>query len=459
MRFMKPRLAALLSISVLTLVGCSTVEEMPEPTPTAEEIVDKDFTGQVNLISDPAEVCKLQEDSRNRKPGDKVQDYSGQLEIRGRYAGNATAFPFAPTALPVSGIIDVALVYVDWSDAPGSQEDFDYYQQQVKMFHDFYWMVSEHKLDLRITSSNQWFRIPGTYKDFTLTEQEEAQRGEAPKKQVFYDAAVATSDSMVDFTGIDLVLFAIPTNPSIFFEGGPHEFNYDFNGQLNTNEGKIYNIAAAGDYFLNSSDTEPPWVYYVHETGHMIGIPHQSNEDIQSETRIYIQNPINGYEIMANQGGAVRTMTAWLRWLAGWLTDDQVTCVDSKSVTDGLFQLDPINLVGGAKKAIVIRLSETMAIVVESRRFDEYFDRKTANSKDGLVVYTVDATKGSAQANQTLLSPRDITEYLVEPSWRSQDELDAIFFEGDKVEFEGLTIEAHYVGSKFDVVRVYKATS
>jgi hypothetical protein len=255
------------------------------------------------------------------------------------------------------------------------------------------------------------------------------------------------------------VIFAIPTDPSIFMSGGPHEFNTDHNGNLNTKEGKIYNIAAAGDYFLNSDGTEPPWVYYVHESGHMMGIPHQANEEIQNENRIWIQNPMNGYEIMANQGGAVRTINAWLRWLPGWLEDDQVICLTPELVTDDLFQLTHLNEVGLGKEALVIKLSETMAVAVESRRFDEYFDRPSSNSKDGLVVYTVDTTKASAQANQTLLSPRDITVYLREPMWRSQEELDVMFFQDDKVEIEGLVIEAHYIGSDKDVVRVYKATS
>ena len=418
-------------------------------------IKSPDRSDVANQLSMDAEICKIQENSRVRKIGDPVFDFVGEKEIRGRYTGNATAFPFAPTALPVKGEINVNLVFVDFADLAGTKADYDYYVSQVKMFEDFYWMVSENKLKMNVTSSSSWFRIPASYKSFTTTPEEEAQRGEAPKKQVFYDAAIAASDAGTDFSKTDIVFFAVPRAKSVFSQG-PHEFNFDWNGYLKTAEGDIYDTATAGDWFLKSGEDEPPWVYYVHEVGHIIGIPHQANEDVKNERRLWIQNPINGYEIMANQGGASRTMTSWLRWLAGWLDDDQIACVTKESITDDYFELKPINTVSGDVESVVIKLSDTKVVVVESRRFDPYFDRKTKNNKNGLLVYTVDATKGSAQGNQVLLSPRDITKYIEEPMWRTSQELDAMFFQGDSVVVDGLKIQAFKVGGNSDLVRVTK---
>jgi M6 family metalloprotease-like protein len=415
-----------------------------------------DMSGVSNRVTLDSSICKIEENSRARKIGDPVPNFLGEADIRGRYKGNATAFPFAPTALPIMGEIDVALIYVDWADNPGNKIDYDYYQEQVKFFDDFYWMASENKLEMKVQTSDKWFRIDGSYEDFTLTFEEEAQRGEAPKKQVFYDAAVAASDPEFDFTDIEIVFFAFPRGKSVFFHGGPHEFNFDWNGYLRTEERDIYDTTAPGDWFLNSGGDEPPWVNYVHEVGHMLGIPHQANEDNQREDRLWLQNPINGYEIMANQGGATRTMSSWLRWLAGWLDDEQVACTTKATIEDEFYELTPINNVSGEKELLIIKLSDTKALVVESRRFDTYFDRPSPNNKNGLLVYTVDATKGSAQGNQALLSPRDITKYLVEPMWRTSSELDAMFFQGDSVVFEGIKIEAYSIGKNSDVVRVTK---
>lgn len=419
------------------------------------------FQSESVLVANPALVspsqCKILENNQYRKPSDAIQNFTGLASIQGLYSGNATAFPFNPTVLPIKGSIDVAFIYVEWDDLRGTTSDYNYYQKQINMFKDLYWMVSENKLDMRIQSSKTWFRIPGSYKQHTLTFEQEAQSGYAPRKQAFYDAAVAASDPETNFKDIEIVFFAIPRAKSVFFHGGPHEFNWIHNGYLNTKERKIYDIAAAGDWFLKNDTFEPPWVYYVHEVGHMIGIPHQANEEVKDGRIKELSNPINGYEIMANQGGATRTMSSWLRWLAGWLEDEQVACATKDSITDNYFELHPINRVKGEVESLVIRLNDKKAVVVESRRFDEYFDRRTKNSKDGLIVYTVDASKGSAQGNQALLSPRDIKKYISEPTWRDGYELDAFFFQGDKVTIDGLTIEAHLIGQSSDIVRVYKA--
>jgi M6 family metalloprotease-like protein len=394
------------------------------------------------------EQCKLQENSYWRNGVGKP--YSG-------YTGNATAFPFNPTKLPVTGEINVHFVYVDWSDLPGTKKDYNYYKKQVKMFQNFYWMASERKLKMTTTLSKSWFRMTGSYKEFTLTAEQESKRGPAPQKQKFYDAAIAASDKATDYSNADVVFFGIPRAKSVFLRGGPHEFNFDYNASLKTDEGEIFDTATAGDWFLKNDFYEPPWVYYVHETGHMLGIPHQSNEEVKDGRLLHLSSPLGGYDIMANQGGASRTISSWLRWLAGWLDDDQVICTSAEVITDNYFELSPINRVEGKVESLVIRLSDTKAAVVESRRFDKAFDRKTRNSKNGLLVYVVDATKSTAQGSQRLLSPRDITRYIPEPTWRYGSELDAVFFQGDSVVIDGVKIKAHRIGKGTDVVRVSKA--
>ncbi len=421
-------------------------QNSPKPAPPRPSRINQ------ALVS--PEICKIQENSRVRQPGAPVPTFEGEREIMGRYAANATAFPFAPTALNVKGDLNVAFIYLDWDDLPGTQVDYDYYSHHAQMFADFFWMASEHKLKINVNKTSTWHRIEGSYRDFVMNVDEEAQQGFTPKKQAFYDAAAKASDPYVDFTNVDIVLFAIPRAQSVFYDGGPHEFNFIWNGYLKTNEGTIYDIAAAGDWFLSNHWIEPPWAYYVHEVGHMIGIPHQANEDEKDGSQLVLNNPLNGYDIMANQGGASRTITAWLRWLAGWLDDSQIACVTKGSITENYYEIVPINQVTGQLEAVVIRLSATKVVVIESRRFDPYFDRMTRNSKDGLIVYLVDATKAAAQGNQSLLSPRDITKLIEEPTWRTAFEIDAMFFQGDSIIVDGIKIEAHTIGESADIVRL-----
>ena len=60
----------------------------------------QDMSGLANRVTLDANMCKIEENSRARKIGDPVPNFIGEAEIEGRYKGNATAFPFAPTSLP-----------------------------------------------------------------------------------------------------------------------------------------------------------------------------------------------------------------------------------------------------------------------------------------------------------------------------------------------------------------------
>jgi M6 family metalloprotease-like protein len=370
---------------------------------------------------------------------------------------NATAFPFRPTGMKNIGKLNLAIVYVDWADSPGTVEDYKFYQDQTKILKDFYWMVSENSLELNLTFSNKWFRINGSYKDFVTLSEDEAQTGPAPKKQKFYDAAVAASDSQTNYAGIDMVIFAIPKGKKVFAEG-LHEFNWLYNGYLKTAEGNIFDIVVAGDSYLIPTHL-PPWVLFAHEMGHMIGTPHQADETSkgrQSSLK-HLQNPLGGWDIMSTQYGSSRTMTSWLRWVAGWLKDEQVLCATKEAITDNYYELSPVNKINAGVESLVIKLNESKVLVVESRRFDPSFDIDTGNSKDGVLIYIVDALLGTGEGNQRLLSPRDLSNYIYEEKlWWDWREIDAILFQGDSVLYEGLRIEVFYSGADSDIVKVSK---
>ena len=458
---------ALLSAIALMLAGCSAASEelSPEVVETRDSSVAPEETSietaeplasfELSSLSEDPELCKLVEDSRMRYPGMENPDFYGEAEIRGRYNGNATAFPFAPTVLPVTGELNAVMVMVDWEDLPGDSTEYDFYKLNADLLSEFYYMASEGKLTFNVTMTDSWLRIPGSYEDLAMTVEEEGQRFDGrPKKQALYDAVVAVSDELIDYSEVDIVLPAWPRGKTISRQG-PHEFNFDWNAAMYTDEKTIYDIAGAGDWHINHTEySAGPWLYYVHEIGHMIGIQHIPNEDAGDDAPRWIRNPIDGFDIMGNQDGAIKTISSWLRWLAGWLDDDQVICVTEDSIVDEYFKLQPLNDISGDHESLVIRLDEKTAIVVESRRFDERFDREIPHSRDGLLVYIVDATKASAQGSMSVLSPRDITKFVEVMHWRSGQELDGNFCQGDSVDVSWLTIEAAAIQDGGDYVRV-----
>jgi len=460
-----------LLISTSLLGGCaSAVQTEGTPAPSQSSQVPKTQapepeplpTFELSSLNENPDVCKIREDSRIYSPEDPVVDFSGLDEIRGKYKGNATAFPFRPTTLPTFGELNVAVVPVDWSDAAGSQQELDFYESQANIFADFWYMVSEGNLSVRIQMPNAWQRIPGSVDDFRMTREDEGQRyNERPKKQLLYDAITAASDDVIDYSSIDIVLPVWPLEKTVSEWGGPHEFNFDWNAAMYTDEKTIYDIAGAGDWFLDHIDYGGPWFYYVHEVGHMLGFVHLPDEDglysdLDWQESWWLQNGTSGLDVMGNQDGGVKTIGSWLRWLAGWLDDSQVICVTEDSIVDEFFELNHLNDISGGVESLVIKLSETQVIVVESRRWDERFDRPIVHSRDGVFAYVVTSTRGASQNSQQMISPRKIQDWVEVNHWRGSQEIDGTFCEGDVANVSNLRIEAVSLQDGKDYVRVTK---
>lgn len=470
------KLIAIVITAVLPLVGCSIAPDQEEVTLEVEgsqetEAVVEETTApepdplptfELSALREDPEVCKVKEDSRIYAPGDPVVDFSAFDEIRGKYKGNATAFPFRPTTLPTFGELNVAVVPVDWSDSVGSQEELDFYRSQAQTFADFWFMASEGNLSVQIHMPDEWQRISGSVEDFRMTQEEEGQRyDERPKKQALYDAITDASDEAMDYSSIDIVLPVWPLDKTVSEWGGPHEFNFDWNAAMYTDEKTIYDIAGAGDWFLDHIDYGGPWFYYVHEVGHMLGFVHLPDEDglyneLDWKESWWLQNGTSGLDVMGNQDGAVKTIGSWLRWLAGWLDDSQVICVTEDSIVDEYFELNHLNDISGGVESLIIKLSETQVVVVESRRWDERFDRPIVHSRDGIFAYVVTATKGASQNSQQMISPRSIQDWVEVNHWRGSQEIDGTFCEGDAANVSNLRIEAVSLQDGKDYVRVTK---
>lgn len=471
--FMRKSLALLISVGLLS--GCATAIETDDgqaaspsqsaETPQSEAPETEPVpTFQLSSLGEDPETCKIKETSRNFSPGDPVIDFAGLDEIKGgMYRGNATAFPFRPTTLPTFGKLNVTVIPVDWPDAPGTENEWEFYSDQVQKFADFWFMASEGNLEVNVTMPEKWFRMPGFSSDFFMTAEDEGQRYDfRPKKQALYDAVVETSDSEIDYSETHVALIAWPKSAKVSEDGGPHEFNFDWNAAMYTDEGPIFDIMSAGSRFLDNVEYQGPWHYYVHEVGHMLGIVHLPDEDGVLEQNFefnqfwWQKNGTSGLDVMGNQDGAVKTIGAWLRWLVGWLDDSQVICITEDTVNDEYFELKHLNDVSESVEALVIRLSETQVVVIESRRWDERFDRPIVHSRDGVFAYVVTATKGAAQNSQLMLSPRNIQDWLEVDNWIGSEELDATFCEGDAANVSNLRIEAVSLQDGKDYVRVTK---
>ena len=200
---------------------------------------------------------------------------------------------------------------------------------------------------------------------------------------VIHRAALKIIDEKMDISSFSAMATLVTKGETLSQTGGlaspwsPGTFTFK-NGSFN-------NASLIGGG-LNIEDKNPElwrtrWLVVAHEIGHLFGF-----------TDLYMYNGefYKGYtpgpfDVMNYVGSWAPTFTAWNRWLMDWVVDNDIKCLD-KNNNDIEIKLTDINLDTGVK-AVVIRLSNTKVLVVESRKNNK-FDFLGPN--EGLFVYTVD---------------------------------------------------------------------
>jgi hypothetical protein len=144
--------------------------------------------------------------------------------------------------------------------------------------------------------------------------------------------------------------------------------------------------------------------------------------------------------------GAIE-LNVWNRYLLGWLADSQINCLNAADVNStGVTQLiNPIERINDLTKAVVVRLSSTKVLVIESRR-NEGFDVLNS-AQEGTLVYTVDMTIQSIQGGWKVQRRPGSTDLSLR---------DAALRLGDVITVEGLRIEIVGRDQNGDTVKISK---
>lgn len=145
---------------------------------------------------------------------------------------------------------------------------------------------------------------------------------------------------------------------------------------------------------------------------------------------------------MGNQDGYSRELSGWLRFLSGWMPDQDIYCKNSKLISKIEIDLFPVTSKESGVKLAILPLSNTKALLIESRR-ETKFSCKTSKPRNGVLVYALDLTLGHGQDFLIPVIPnnRNNMERPICNGSMSNSGLDILLYEGDKVNYDGLNIE------------------
>ena len=282
---------------------------------------------------------------------------------------NAKGFPFR-SLLPATGEVDIAIVPIDFRNAVGAGKPENMFGDDVEKIEEWAQFASSGALTYNVDLvSREWIRAPRGAEWYTHFEGGKSPSPDLQSRTQSLQELISTADDFYDFTDTEFVYFVFPYQAEQQF-GTAVYLNYKV--RIETKDGPV-DLTAYGEMggYQNQSswDRSRIWEHVIHEILHYQGfIGH---------------GPVNGgnWNIMQNQFGASATVSGWEAFLAGWLSEDQVLCIEAEDI-DGAMALSLTSIdVGGSDAEIaIVKTSETEVIVIELRRSGKFSNFKGAFS-------------------------------------------------------------------------------
>jgi hypothetical protein len=396
----------------------------PTPAPTPISSPTPSITTSNTLASSPINLCEIKEDNNFRNTNGSV----------------IAGFPGKSTIIPKSGTVKLALIPIDWSDLPGESDWENRVRDQITLFNEYWRTISGNKVKFEWNIQKTWIRMPGVSRDYSVPYSEAM-----PDTTKFFEKVVPVVDAKFDFTGIDIVHFIAPKSQNIIPESTQvlHP-----QGMTNHPLKNVKAMTIVGKFFDQETmgELRTYWSYWAVETGHVFEFARLGNGRGSF--------PMQGLDLMGMQDGPSRTLSGWWRFLSGWLEPEQILCLPKERVTNAEVTLRPIDEDGAGLKLIVIPLSGSEALLVESRRKTK-FDIQSRRNLDGVLVYKYNAKLGHLQNFFVPFAPASSAED--EDAYTGQ--VRYIMKEKDFVTEEGIKIEFKSSASALDKIGISLAES
>ena len=352
-----------------------------------------------------------------------VADGRGDVSIGG--------WPRIDERLKSTGDVTATVVMVDFPDAPASMTPTDAFAR-ISPSADVFKEMSYGKFNYTFKPQLKWYRMSKNSSDYV------AGGWTFIKHRDYITEAAKLADADVDFSKTDsLIILANPDARGMGYSGPA--FSAIRKSGI-TLDGKYISNGATSAYDLN--DWKSIWLN--HEVTHTLGLV-----DLYAFTQ---SNPTNRHDGLRYTGefsymglssyeSNAPSLFAYERWNLGWIDDSQIKCLKDVKSTE---LISPVQTSGGVK-AVIIPISRTKAVVIESRRALG-IDKNIA--KSGALVYVVDSSIQSGQGPVKVF-PSDVSSdprYLKAPR--------AL---GESITTEGITVKVTKSDDSGDTVEITKS--
>ena len=443
--------------SALVLVGCSglgvdTVADSPsgdiEFTEATEVLVPLEPDWVLTDPPSPVDECKIPD---GQSP--ELQAVERGAIVNGVRARGNVGFPFIPDRFPIEGTARIVFGQVSFLDAPPTdQTPLEFFTPQAEKMKEWAQFWSQGKFSFDVQIIPDWIQINANSSNMPSDARSRAKIvQERIPENIDLEGVDGTFIYWAPGTGKGLdrtFALRVGSNENTY-AGGPRPALFWAVDQ--------YHIEETGNGIPYELKRDYTWAYLIHE--------------IQHEQGLNTHSPGNGWATgvgqnqypnpSGNQWSAA--LASWELWLLGWLHDEQVHCISVADLAaDQQVILTPQEIYGGDRKIIVVPVSESDVVVVESRRpigWTQGWD----STDQGLFVYTVnpqvevieDHEQGDCgnQREHSKWAYYLYPEGFI-PAPCQRDYRGAIVREGMSVTHEGIRITLEHSADELDYVTV-----
>ena len=367
--------------------------------------------------------------------------------------GGVVAFPMRYNRMQTNGVVDVAIVPIDYPDAVASGKPAEWLQIHLDMLDQRNRDLFGNRIQYRWHIPDNWLRMPMTAKNYNqdhatvqadgsrkLDGTETLRTRDEQLTEIFTEAEKVLDIEQMDF-------FWIFSNP--YAEDVPFPPGYYQDITTATKTYKDVSAYGLGFWTYNSHTVYPApakFEGFAHEMQHAHGLIQHA--------------PGNGWAWFEG------TNPTWESWLAGWRPDSEFACLDGTKPVDTAVSLSSMDLTSSGFKSLVIKVSATEVLVVESRR-NGLYTRAIPKGFAGITVYNVNATKLGERWDGNLEKEQDYFAYFLRNNRGTYpnpkqfgpflgDE-NVIAYQGDSFTYRGITITLESSGD-YDTVKISSAT-
>lgn len=313
---------------------------------------------------------------------------------------------------------------VQWREYQGKNSPKQDYGRYFTFMENWIKNISDNGSNVEVRIPDRYYTLPKGIDEYTGidTHGKPTEGG-----KIFFLDAVASADPFIDFTGSNMILLVVPPNTPIKYLG-----NQPWSSNPRSNEGNLSSIL-----------TNPPYDLTTWHRNHLLGTPGAWMHEIW-HAGLDIGDH-SGEGAMGNWGSMSSMemdLMGWEKYIAGFFSDAQVICASKNSEND--YWIIPSSIKGPHKKLLVLPISESRVIVIESMRSYGY-NYKLPERAQGALVYIIDTSKTGYHQG----------EYVVVPPGRSDPGyLDAPLKMGESMTIEGYQIKVIEAGLFGEVIRV-----